>query len=101
MDQYSRKGVMTISGFKYDTASPQDALATEVVNMLNNIVISTPPLTCQDFAAIHRNSKEGKGGRPPTITVKFLRYTDKNKFFTPSVKCRAAILAGMYTIKIK
>ncbi len=84
MDQYSRKGVMTVSGFKIDTLVPQDQLATEVVDMLNTIAISRPALTCQDFAAIHRNSKEGKDGKPPTITVKFLRYTDKQKFFTKS-----------------
>ncbi len=82
IDQYSRKGVMTVTGFDFSTTAPQDALEQEVVDMLNKLVVSSPPLTCQDFVAIHRNSKEGRNGRPPTITVKFLRYSDKNKYFT-------------------
>ena len=36
-----------------------------------------------------------------TIVGLSIDAADRNKFFTPSVKCRAHILAGMYTIKNK
>ncbi len=47
IDQYSRKGVMTVTGFDFSTTAPQDALEQEVVDMLNKLVvwhwIVTPP----------------------------------------------------------
>ena len=37
MDQYSRKGVMTVTGLSYEENEPIDALETAVVGMLNEL----------------------------------------------------------------
>ena len=51
--------------------------------MINSILASNQyTFTIQDFVAIHRNGRFMKGTRPPSVTVKFLRYFDKDLLFT-------------------
>ena len=51
--------------------------------MINFILSSNGhSYTMLDFAAIHRNGRFYKNNRPPSITVKFLRYHDKDWLFT-------------------
>ena len=86
IDQYSRKGVMTITGLMFDPTASQANLESEVLGMLNQICSSFNPLNRLDFVAIHRNSKEGRNGRPPTITAKFIRFNDKNRYFSKTAR---------------
>ena len=53
--------------------SQQNRRLTGLGNKLN--------LTDRDFVAIHRNRIDKSSDRPPTVTIKFLRYSDKDKLF--------------------
>ena len=82
LEQYSRKGVMVVTGVTKSPDETSEQLRTRIVGMFNSLLFdSNEHLSVNDFVDIHRNSKEGKLGRPPSITVKFIRYTDKNLFF--------------------
>ena len=85
LDQYSRKGVMIITGVHKDDSETPDGLRQKVVGLLNKLLSSDKHLNVRDFIDIHRNSKFGKAGKPPSITAKFIRYTDKNLFFNRTV----------------
>ena len=64
--------------------------------MLNKVLPPNKLLNTRDFVDIHRNSKFGKNGRPPTITAKFIRYSDKNLLFTKdSIRNRKTKLPGI------
>ena len=80
MDQYSRKSVMIVTGLKLDDNETQYELEKQILGMLKTISGTT--YTMADFAAIHRNGRFYKNSRPPSITVKFLRYFDKDGLFT-------------------
>ena len=95
VDQYSRKGVMTVTGLSYDDTETQESLESTVVGMFNALSPSPGRTSFNkyDFVAIHRNGKNSKPGRngglrPPTATVKFLRYTDKDMFFSKTANAR-------------
>ena len=85
---------MTITGLSYEENEPSNALETAVVGMLNDLSPQEErPLNARDFVAIHRNGKSNKKGtngisRPPPVTVKFLRYSDKDRFFTKTATQR-------------
>ena len=81
IDQYSRKNVMTVTGYRFESGELQCDLERSIIGMLNKISPAHINLTMRDFIAIHRNSREGRNGRPPTITVKFIRYYEKDLFF--------------------
>ena len=85
LDQYSRKSVMIITGIKKDENETPDGLRHKVVGKLNTVLNADKHLNLRDFVDIHRNSKFGKAGKPPSITAKFIRYTDKNLFFNRTV----------------
>ena len=83
MDQYSRKAVMIVTGLRYEE---DEDVGAHVCKCLNHIMPNAQ-LTMKDFVAVHRNGKSrGEGFRPPSITVKFLRYWEKDRFF-----CKRAI----------
>ena len=66
LDQYSRKGVMTVTGLEYENGEEQEALESSITSMLNEI---TPPgpgqrrISPADFVAVHRKGKATKIGR--------------------------------------
>ena len=86
MDQYSRKGVAILTGLQSEEDETQVKLVDTVLGKLNSFYSPNPPLNYKDFIAIHRNGKEGRNGRPPTITLKFLRYYEKEYFFRGDIK---------------
>lgn len=79
LDQYSRKDVAIITGLRMPANETQEQLYATVTGMFNKA--SSANLKNNDFVAIHRNSATYNGLRPPTITCKFLRFTDKDIIF--------------------
>lgn len=91
MDQYSRKSVMIVTGMDFTEEESQQKLESRILGMLNDILGRHGSLsfTLADFVAIHRNGRRPKNGRPPTVTVKFLRYFEKDSLFVKRViQCR-------------
>ena len=80
LDQYSRKDILIMTGVEYNESESDGELASKVTNILNRI--SGMSLNIRDFIAIHRNGRSTRNNRPPTVTVKFLRFTDKDVIFT-------------------
>ena len=89
LNQYTRKDVLIVTGMDMDKDETPATLYEEVIGMFCDICNRT--LTAQDYVAIHRNGTVYKGKRPPTITVKFVRFTDKDLlFFKPAREARAS-----------
>ena len=82
-DQYSRKDIVIMTGLHYDYEEDESSeeLAQSVTNVLNRVTGNKLNLTDRDFVAIHRNRIDKSSDRPPTVTIKFLRYSDKDKLF--------------------
>ena len=97
MDQYSRKSVMIATGIRFTEQETQHQLEETVLGMINTILASSQyTFTIRDFVAIHRNGRYMKGSRPPSVTVKFLRYFDKDLLFTKRyIQCRKSNFAGV------
>ena len=89
LDQYSRKDILIMTGVEYNESESDEELASKVTNILNRI--SGMSLNVRDFIAIHRNGRTIRNNRPPTVTVKFLRFTDKDVIFTRRslINCRS------------
>ena len=89
LDQYSRKDILIMTGVEYNESESDEELASKVTNILNRI--SGMSLNVRDFIAIHRNGRTIRNNRPPTLTVKFLRFTDKDVIFTRRslINCRS------------
>ena len=81
-DQYSRKDIVIMTGLIYEEGESQEELATSVTRILNQSTGNSLNLTKRDFIAIHRNRINLNSDRPPTVTIKFLRFTDKDAMFT-------------------
>ena len=81
-DQYSRKDIVIMTGLSYTEGESPDELARSVTNVLNRITGNTLNLSERDFIAIHRNRIDKNSTRPPTVTVKFIRFSDKEAMFT-------------------
>lgn len=81
-DQYSRKDIVIMTGLSYDEGESPDELARSVINVLNRISGNSLNLTKRDFIAIHRNRIDKNSPRPPTVTIKFIRFSDKDAMFT-------------------
>lgn len=83
MDQYSRKNVMIVTGLEFDEDEAQHRLESTLCGMFNDITgkKGSLGLSLSDFVAIHRNGRKLRKGRPPSVTVKFLRYFDKDSLF--------------------
>ena len=81
-DQYSRKDIVIMTGLSYDEGESPDELARSVINVLNRISGNSLNLTKRDFIAIHRNRIDKSSPRPPTVTIKFIRFSDKDAMFT-------------------
>ena len=80
LDQYSRKDVMIMTGVEWTSGETQQELYNIVTGILNKAT-SKRLFSNNDFIAIHRNNTKKNNGRPPTITVKFIRFSDKDLFF--------------------
>ena len=84
LDQYSRKDVSILTGLKYSPGESQYELQNNVIQTINSI--TGKKLNDRDFVAVHRNGNRIKdNGRPPSVTVKFVRSTDKEILFGKSV----------------
>ena len=81
-DQYSRKDIVIMTGLEYPTEETPTELESSVLAVLNKISGNRLNLKNRDFVAIHRNRINQHSNRPPTITIKFLRFSDKDKMFT-------------------
>ncbi len=86
LEQYSRKAVMIMSGVEMPSEESPQQLAESVLGLLNPLINNGPPLTVFDLVAIHRNGRSYKQNRPPSITVKFIRYYQKEQFFNKIAK---------------
>ena len=83
LDQYMRKNVMIVSGLSFETTETSEELQQKILGMLNTIYRPTGlVLDFRDLIACHRNGRKGNGNRPPSVTVKFVRYMDKDRLFT-------------------
>lgn len=92
-EQYSRKGVMIMTGVAMSPDETTRQLQETVLGKLNTL-IPGQSLTSADFIAIHRNGRNYSSlGRPPSITVKFIRYDQKEQFFTKI--CRAKLKTNL------
>ena len=81
-DQYSRKDIVILTGLPYTQEESLTDLNRTVVEILNKITGNQLSLNCRDFVAVHRNRKNPTNSRPPTVTIKFLRFSDKDAMFT-------------------
>ena len=87
LDQYSRKPVAILTGLTVSPGENRENLFQSVITTLNGALGSNQEHLCRkDFVAIHRNGLTGHNGRPPSIIVKFLRYFEKDLFFTKQSK---------------
>ena len=86
LDQYSRKDVLILTGLSFATGEPLHELQERVLSMFNDILGPRGyTYSMIDFVAIHRNGNRNKGnGRPPSVTVKFVRFYDKDFLFAKS-----------------
>ena len=81
LDQYSRKDVVILTGLQFTQGEQQRTLETKVLDFIESI--TDKQFNIHDFSAIHRNGIRCKdNGRPPSITVKFLRLHDKDLIFS-------------------
>ena len=96
-EQYSRKDVMIITGLPYTEHETDAELRSQVLGMFNVILKSKRyELTMLDLIALHRNGRKMNGNRPPSITVKFVRFHEKDMFFDKAViKARKDNFAGI------
>lgn len=86
-DQYSRKSVAIFTGLPKDSGETPGTLTGKVIETLNEALGPNQDRLClKDFVAIHRNGLNGHNGKPPSITLKFLRYFEKELFFTKNAK---------------
>ena len=85
-DQYSRKDIVILTGLPYSDEESQTELNRAVLEILNKITGNELSLSSRDFVAVHRNRKNANTNRPPTITIKFLRFSDKDAMFTRRAK---------------
>ena len=97
-DQYSRKDIVILTGLKYTDEESQTELNRAVLDILNKISGNGLILNSRDFVAIHRNRRNLNNGRPPTITIKFLRFSDKDAMFTK--RARATLKQQYSHIKL-
>ena len=81
-DQYSRKDIVIMTGLRYEEGETQEELAASVIGVLNRTTGNSLNLNKRDFIAIHRNQIKLNSNRPPTVTIKFIRFTDKEALFT-------------------
>lgn len=81
LEQYSRKGVMIMTGVQMKEGESTEDLERIVIGNLHTILNRTSVFNRSDFIAIHRNGYKYKNNRPPSITVKFIRYFQKDLFF--------------------
>ena len=83
LDQYSRKDVAIMTGLSFTEGETQHELEENVVDIINQVTGKN--MTIRDYAAIHRNGRRIKNnGRPPSVTIKFLRFYDKDVLFMKS-----------------
>ena len=112
LDQYSRKDILIMTGLGYEEDESNDELARTVTTILNAIRGNSLALTTRDFVAIHRNGRFYKNDRPPTVTVKFIRFTDKDSVFSkralssckrlyPDVRLHHGLCPGFIEIRNK
>ena len=80
LEQYSRKDVAILTGVEYEEGETTNKLVNTVLNHLNAVDIPQE-ITYKDFSAVHRNGRKGKGGKPPSVTLNFLRLYEKELFF--------------------
>ncbi len=92
LEQYSRKDVVIVTGLVFNPSETQRQLEDNVTDLVNKTTGNS--LTNLDFVAIHRNSRTPKNNRPPTVTIKFLRFSDKDRLFTKrSISSRKQMFA--------
>ena len=93
-EQYSRKGVMIMTGVQMPTDETATQLLETVLGNLNALIPPRQSLSCADFVAVHRNGRNySSTNRPPSITVKFIRYTQKELFFNK--QCRLKLKSDL------
>ena len=84
LDQYSRKDVAILTGLQFTAGENRSELEKNVIKKINTVTGKV--FTERDFSAIHRNGNRNKdNGRPPSVTVKFLRLNDKELLFDRNV----------------
>ena len=110
LDQYSRKDILILTGLNYEEAESNQELTREVTTILNAITGNQLNLNARDFIAIHRNGRLYKNNRPPTVTIKFIRFTDKDivmsklamnkcKTLYPHIRMHHGLCPGFITIR--
>lgn len=110
LDQYSRKDILILTGISYEEEESSQELTKEVTTILNAITGNQLDLNHRDFIAIHRNGRFHRNSRPPTVTVKFVRFTDKDcvmsklstskcKTLYPHIRMHHGLCPGYVTIR--
>ena len=96
-EQYSRKDVLIITGLPFTEQETDAELRAEVLGMFNTLLKpKSYELSMLDLIALHRNGRKMKGNRPPSVTVKFVRFHEKDMFFDRTViKARKENFAGI------
>ena len=87
LDQYSRKDVAIMTGLEFNAGENQSVMQNKVIDIVNKLTGKN--FSIADFSAIHRNGNKLKSnGRPPSVTLKFLRFNDKDLLFDKNVNRR-------------
>ena len=84
LDQYSRKDVVIMTGLAFSPGENKYELENDIIQIISSI--TGKQFNTNDFSAIHRNGiKVKENGRPPSITLKFIRFQDKDMLFDKNV----------------
>ena len=78
LDQYSRKNVMVMTGLRMREGETQRELEDTVCSMFNFVTAGIKQFSKLDFIAIHRNGRNYRNDKPPSVTIKFIRYDEKD-----------------------
>ena len=93
IEQYSRKDVLLVTGLKMEDRESQSQLFQKITGIFNDITENYDrTFTKDDFIAVHRNGISYKGNRPPTVTVKFLRFYDKDVMFNKDTRTKLRVM---------
>ena len=85
---------MIVTGVSFEEGERQQKIEETIIGMINKITNKNYKLN--DFMAIHRNGNKMKGTRPPSVTVKFIRYFDKDILFSKSyIQARKTYFRGI------
>lgn len=85
LEQYSRRNSLRIQGLP---EIQYEDVGEKILDLANDVLKVSPPLTPQDIDRVHRIGKPGTPGRPRPVILKMATYTLRNKIYRQRTKLR-------------